>query len=100
MITETYREHTITNAVSDIIIYNPKITNGGDLAKDLQEKNSLTTLGNLYVAYRYAGDVEARKKSYEEILNEVEQSDFLEPTSDFYKALNRLINEGRKSEKH
>ena len=45
MITETYRGHTLTNAVSAIVIYYPKITNGGDLAKDLQEKNSLTTLG-------------------------------------------------------
>lgn len=100
MITETYRGHVLSNAVSALVIYYPKITNGGDLAKDLQEKNSFVTLGNLYVAYRYAGDKEARNKPAEEILNEIEQYDFLEATSDFYKALNRLINEGRKSEKH
>ena len=100
MITETYRGHVLTDAVSALVIYYPKITNGGDLAKDLQEKNSFVTLGNLYVAYRYAGDKEARNKPAEEILNEIEQSDFLEATSDFYKVINKLINEGRKSEKH
>lgn len=102
MIETEYKGHKLNNAVSAIVMFYPKLSNGSDLIKDVQEKpNALSTMCNLYCAFRMAADHEARKKSLEELVNEVGFDDLINSKSDFYKVINQLIN-GEKSnaEKH
>ncbi len=102
MIETEYKGYKLNNAVSAIVMFYPKVSNGSDLIKDIQEApNSLTTLCNLYCAFRMSADHEARKKSLEELVNEIDYSDLMATESDFYKTINLLIN-GEKStaEKH
>lgn len=93
MITEEYRGHLLCNAVSAIVKWFPKVSGGKDLVKEVQDNpGSLTILGYLYVSFRMAADKEAREKTADEIMDEVEFADLMDAGSSFYKAINRLMN--------
>ena len=101
MIEIEYRGHRLSNAVSAIVIYYPKFSNGKDLTLDIKEHpESLSTFAKLYCSFRCAADPEARKKSFEDLSNEIEYSDLINSSSDFFVIINKLIGEGSKSEKH
>lgn len=92
MIEIEYRGHRLSNAVSAIVKYYPKFSNGSDLINDVKEKSeSLSLMGQLYCAFRCAADVEARNKSFEDLLNEIDFNDLMNPKSEFYKIINKLL---------
>ena len=94
MITTEFKGHKLSNALSAVVLYYPRLTNGGDLLMDARKEDQIFKwASNCYVAFRMAADEEARKKSPEEILNEIGIDDFLENDSELVKLITYLVSE-------
>lgn len=95
MISAEYKGHPLSNAASAIAFYYPKVSNGGDLLKDLRkdgDEASVSTLLRVYAAFRMAGDPDARRMKPEDLVNEVDILD-RESLAEFNKVMTELLTE-------
>lgn len=94
MITTEFKGRKLCNSLAAVVIYYPKLTNGGDILMDARKEDQVFKwASNCYVAFRMAADSEARKKNPEEIMNELGIDDFLENDSELVKLITYLIGE-------
>lgn len=102
MLVKTFKGHRLSNGAAAIAFYYPAVSNGGDMINDF-----VSTVDNpakvypvmlqCYVAFRWTGDEEARKKTKEEILEEVNLFD-PEENAEFLKVIKELLNEKSKKD--
>ena len=100
MLTIEFKNHKLCNSTYAQAFIYPSITNGHDMMEDvvkMEKKIDIKTMLNLYVAFRMGGDVEARSKSVEEIVNEVEIKDTTELTK-LVDVVNKLLSEKSKKD--
>lgn len=96
MVVTEYRGHKLSNGASAIAFFYPEVSGGHDMLKDLKnqadpENIDTKILFLLYAAFRKAGDPEARKKTKEELVDEI---DFLDPKAinEFREAMSALMS--------
>lgn len=93
MKTLEYKGHKLSNSVSALAIYYPKITNGGDYIRD-SKKSEINSMLNLYVACRMAADKSVRSKDPQEIMEEIDYEELTSTDSEFVKVFNELFGAG------
>lgn len=103
MIVTSYKSHKLSNAMSAIAFHYPAMTNGGDMIADFAKASKkgdekvFPVLLLCYAAFRKAGDEEARNKTAEELVNEVELFK-PEDQAEFLKVMTSLLNESTKKD--
>lgn len=91
MVIKEFKGHKLCNSNRAIAFDYPEVSGGGDLIQDVAAMGNeikFATILKLYAAYRRAADVDARKKSVDEIMDEVDVFD-----EDEVKSLIELIME-------
>lgn len=100
MIVIQFQGHTLSNSNRAIAIEYPAITGGRDIIEDaakMQKKLDTGTLLFMYVAYRRAGDPEARKLSVDEVMDEVDVYN-VDIFTEFVQAITTLWGEKSKKD--
>lgn len=104
MLVKEFKGHKLSNGMSAIAFHYPKLTNGRDMINDIakagakqDDPNLFPTLLLCYAAFRMAGDVEAKKKTTDELLDEVNLFD-PEESAEFVAVITELLNEKSKKE--
>ncbi len=102
MLVTKFKGHTLSNSAAAIALFYPRVSNGGDLINDVaatadNPAKVYPTMLLCYVAFRMAGDEEARNKSKEEILEEVNLFDVKE-NEEFLRVMQQLLNEKSKKD--
>ena len=101
MLVKEFKGHKLCNSAAAIAFYYPAVSNGGDMINDFvgtvdNPARVYPVMLKCYVAFRMAGDEEARKMPKEEILNEVNLFD-PEEAQEFLKVVGE--NKKKKSKK-
>lgn len=102
MLVKEFKGHKLCNSAAAIAFYYPAVSNGEDMINDFvgtvdNPAKVYPVMLKCYVAFRMAGDEEARKMSKEEILNEVNLFD-PEEAQEFLKVVGELLNEKSKKD--
>ena len=102
MIVATFKGHKLSNGAAAIALYYPIVSKGGDLINDIaatvdNPAKTYPTMLLCYAAFRMAGDQEARNKTVDELLSEVNLFDTEEAT-EFIKVIQSLLNEKSKKD--
>lgn len=102
MLVKTFKGHRLSNGAAAIAFYYPAVSNGGDMINDFvgtvdNPAKVYPVMLQCYVAFRWTGDEEARKKTKEEILEEVNLFD-PEENAEFLKVIRELLNEKSKKD--
>jgi len=94
MITATFKDgRKVSNAAVSLGVYFPLVSGGQDYVEEVKKHpNSISLDLKLYVAYRMAGDPEARKKEPEDVMNEVNISN-VDDMIEYRKIMAQLGNE-------
>lgn len=97
MITAEFKGHKLSNGASAIAFYYPELSGGHDMLKDLKSQNDPDKVDSkiifiMYAAFRKAGDPEAREKTKEELVDEINVFD-AKSMVEFNSIMNKLLSE-------